>query len=448
MPKTKLFVVPKEARDADEVPNNLPSHAIRLVGREKEVAAACRLLTQPDVRLLTVVGPGGVGKTSLALAAARELLGEPVGFEGGVYLVELASVTHAEMVIPMIATTLEVREGANEELVSTLQAHLVGKRMLLVLDNFEQVVSAGSDLADLLAACPDLKLLITSRSALRLRNEQVFSLSPLSMPKPSGQIGKGQKVQALLRYGAIALFVQRARTLGSEFELTEDNAEAVAEVCRRVDGLPLAIELVAAHARLLSPRSILARMSRPLRLLTAGPADAPERHQTMRDTIEWSYKLLDEEEQRLFRRVSVFVGGFAVRVAEAVCNRDGNISIEADDPAAIAVLEGLEALVDKNLVRRLEQKDGLDGNEDRRLAMLETVRAYAWEQLEASGEAAEMQRRHADYYLRLADTIKVSVDGGPDMKMWLDRLSLEQANLRAALVWLLDGVEGALLMTR
>jgi predicted ATPase/DNA-binding CsgD family transcriptional regulator/Tfp pilus assembly protein PilF len=454
MPKSKLFVVPKEptqrpqapqapeAPNTPNTPNNLPVELGRIIGREKEVEAVRGLLSQPNMRLLTLVGPGGVGKTRLALQLAWEMLEQ---FEDGVHFVELAAILEADLVVPTIATTLQVREAPGASLLSTLKSHLLDKRILLVLDNFEQVISAGPALAELLAMCPNLKLLVTSRAAIGLRSEQQFAVSPLAIPNTAklrehqlGTLGSAE----LLRYGAIELFAQRASTIEFAFKLTDDNAEAVIEVCRRVDGLTLAIELVAAHTRLLSPQSILARLTQPLRLLTGGPLDAPGRHRTMRDTIEWSYRLLGEGEQRLFRRLSVFVGGFSVRVAEAVCNEGGDISIEADDPRAIEVLEGLEALVAKSLVRRVEQGE----DEDKRLAMLETVRAYAWEQLVESDEgraqgtapaAQAMRRRHADYYLWLAERAEPGLEAH-DTAAWLDQLDRDHDNLRAALGWLLE----------
>lgn len=393
------------------------------------------------MRLLTLVGPGGVGKTRLALQVAGELLEEfEDGFEDGVYFVELASIVEADLVVPTIAAVLEVREVPDAPLLTTLISRLQDKRILLVLDNFEQIISARSALAELLAMCPDLKLLVTSRIALGLRTEQEFQVSPLAMPDVASPGGHQFGAAQLLQYGAIELFAQRARAqrgaMQADFEITKDNANAVVEICRRVDGLPLAIELVAAHARLLSPQSILARLTRPLRLLSAakdhgGLQDAPSRHQTMRDTIEWSYKLLDEEEQRLFRRLAVFVGGFGVRVAEAVCNEVGDIGVEVDDHAAIEVLEGLEALVDKSLLRHLEQTE--EG--DSRLGMLETVREYALEQLEASGEANAIRRRHADYYLELAERAEPGLES-QDIAIWLNRLDREHDNFRAALSWL------------
>ncbi|HET9495153.1 MAG TPA: tetratricopeptide repeat protein [Chloroflexia bacterium] len=382
-----------------------------------------------------MTGPGGVGKTRLALQVAEELLEE---FPDGVYLIELAPIADPDLVIPTIAGVLQVSEAPGIPLIDTLNEQLQDKCSLLVLDNFEQILPAGSVLPELLAACPDLKLLVTSRSPMRLRAEREFAVSPLAIPEPKGPVSAARSAH----FGAVALFIQRAGTAHPGFELTDANASAVIEVCRRVDGLPLAIELVAAHTRLLSPRSILARLTHPLHLLEGGPLDAPDRHQTMRDTIEWSYRLLSEGEQRLFRRLSVFVGGFSLRAAEAVCNEAGDITIEVDHPQAIEVLEGLEALVDKNLVRRLDQTE--DKDSDARLGMLETVREYASEQLEESGEVEAVRRRHADYFIALAQEAQVGMETtGSDEMHWINWLSPDESNLRAALSWLFEQREPA-----
>lgn len=424
MHESKLFLVQKEP--GPQVPNNLPAQPSTLVGRRSEIETIRGLLARPDLRLLTLVGPGGVGKTRLALEIANALLEE---FPDGVYLVELAPITDHALVIPTIATTLNVRESPGAPHFATLKEHLRDKQILLLLDNFEQILAAGAVVAEVLAACPRLKLLVTSRSPLRLRAEHEFPLSPLALPEP----GHHLSVSKLSQYSAVTLFVQRAQAVKPDFELRDGNASAVVEVCRRVDGLPLAIELVAAHTRLLPPQSILARLTHPLRLLTHGPQDSPTRHQTMRDTIEWSYNILTEREQRLFRSLSVFVGGCALQAAEAVCNEAGNTNIEVDHPLAIEVLEGIEALIDRSLIRRLEQHEDADP----RLLMLETVREYAWEQLVTSGEVETMRRRHADYFLLLGRQMQPVIQGS-DIPVWMGRLGPEHDNLRAALRWLLE----------
>ena len=277
-------------------------------------------------------------------------------------------------------------------------------------------------------------MLVTSRSPLRLRMEHEFTVTPLALPEEGEHAGAAK----LFQYGSVALFVQRARAVKSDFQLTEDNAAAVAEVCRRVDGLPLAIELVAAHIRLLSPQAILARLGHPLRLLRGGPQDAPARHRSMRDSIELSYRMLDEPQQRLFRCMAVFVGGCSLQVAEAVCNAAGDISLEMDDPQAIEVLEGAEALVDRSLLKIEETRRSEQGEEDDpRLTMLETVREYALEQLAESGEVEAVKKRHAGYYLAMAERVQPDLNNG-EVQAWMARLGPEHGNLRAALGWLLQ----------
>jgi predicted ATPase/DNA-binding CsgD family transcriptional regulator len=451
MPRPKLSIVPGAPALRRIVPNNLPVQRTSLIGRDRDIEAALAILSAGEDRksstqMLTIVGPGGVGKTRLALQVAEETLDD---FPDGVFLVELAAIIDPELLVPAIAAVLELREVQGSSPLATLVEHLQNKRILLVLDNFEQLMPARAVLERLMASCPDLSLLVTSRSSLRLGAEHVFEVPPLSLPAT----GEHLTASRALQYGAAALFAARAGFVDPDFRLTDSNVGAVAEVCRKVDGLPLAIELVAAHARLLSPQSMLARLTHPLRLLSVGAKETSARHKTIRDTIEWSYQLLREEEQRLFRRLSVFVGGFSLRAAESVCNEAGDVSIGADHALAIEVLEGLEAMVDNSLVKRLGQVEEAAGSEgDRRLAMLETVREYAREQLAASGEAEAVQQRHADYYLALSERIGPGIQG-PEQAASRAVLAAEQDNMRAALQWLLEreepgGAEDALRLIR
>lgn len=424
-----------------------PNHAERrafllspgpIIGRERELATVVEMLRRPDVRLLTLFGPPGIGKTRLSMQVAADVLDH---FAGGVHFIELATITDPDQVMPTIARTLGVREVPAPPLLSTLKEEIADNKMLVVLDNFEQVLPAGKKIEELLAACSNLKVLATSRSPLRLRTERPFVVEPLALPEADRALSPN----SLSQYASVALFVERAGLAEPGFELTPHNADTVAAICRRVDGLPLAIELVAARVRLIPPESIVTRLARPLRLLTGGAPDAPRRQQTMRAAIEWSYALLSEREQRLFRELAVFVGGCSLQAAEAVCNEAGDISIDSTHAQAIEVLDGVQSLVDKSLVRKIPQEGG-----DPRLGMLETVREYASEQLVARGEAEVLQRRHAQYFLVLAAAARPDLEG-PEMALSLTQLDLDYANLRAALTWLLEqedakAAEGALQM--
>jgi predicted ATPase len=393
-------------------PTNLPAPLTSFVGRHGDLAEACRLLRREQVRLLTLTGPGGIGKTRLALQVAAELA---EAFPDGVFFVALAPVSDPGLVVSTIAQTLAVREAAGRSLLQSLIWHIGGRRVLVVLDNFEQVLSAAPAVAGLLGACRQLKVLITSRAALRVSGEQEYPVPPLSLP----DVRQADASEDLMSSEAVALFVERARAVDPRFAVTDENAAALADICRRLDGLPLAIELAAARSKLLSPQALVSRLERRFELLQGGPRDLPVRQQTLRATIDWSYALLDAGEQSLFARLAVFAGGCTLEAAEAVCGLE-------DGPD---VLTGLAALIDKNL---LQSRDGIDG--DRRVQMLETVREYALERLGERRETDEVARRHAAYYLRLAEQAELEVLG-PRQQAWYERLAADLDNLRGALTW-------------
>jgi predicted ATPase/class 3 adenylate cyclase/DNA-binding CsgD family transcriptional regulator len=398
----------------DNSPNNLPVQPTSLIGREKEVTASLNLLQREEVRLLTLTGPGGTGKTRLGLQVAAELSDL---FPDGVYFVNLAPLSDPHLVVPTIAQTLDLKEVAGKPLLDLLKGALHWKHLLLLLDNFEQVVDAAMDVAALLAVCPNLKVLVTSRMPLHVRGEQEFAVPPLTVPDPK----RLPDLVTLSQYEAVALFISRAQAIKPDFQMTATNARAIAEMCARLDGLPLAIELAAARIKLLPPQSLLARLGQRLALLTSGTRDVPERQQTLRKTIGWSYDLLDAQEQRLFRRLSVFVGGCTLQALEGIG--------AARDSEAGRVFEGAASLLDQSLLQQTEQ----DGEEPR-LLMLETIREYGLEVLEASGEMETTQHAHAGYYLALAEEAEPEL-GGPRQVMWLERLEREHDNLRAAMQW-------------
>jgi predicted ATPase/class 3 adenylate cyclase len=391
---------------------NLPAQVTGFVGRQRELAEARRLLERAEVRLLTLTGPGGTGKTRLAIQAAAELV---EAFPDGVIFVGLAPVTDPGLVVPAIAQALGAREAAGQSLLESLAEQVGDRRLLLVLDNFEQVLAAAPVVVELLGACPQLKVLVTSRAALHVSGEQAYPVPPLSLPDQRD----ATDLQGITASEAVMLFMERAQAVNPSFALTDANAPVVAEICRRVDGLPLAIELAAARSRLLSPRALLARLERRLQLLKGGARDLPARQQTLRATIDWSYALLEAGEQTLFARLAVFAGGCAMEAAEVVCDLDGGLD----------VLAGLEGLVDKNL---LQPRDGPDG--DPRVVLLETVREYGLERLAERGEADAVARRHVDYYLGLAERAEPELLG-PRQGAWYERLEADLDNLRAALAW-------------
>jgi predicted ATPase/DNA-binding CsgD family transcriptional regulator len=396
---------------------NLPVPLTALIGRTEETASACSYLRIPHGRLLTLTGPGGVGKTRLALHIATTLLDD---FADGVYFVPLAPVRDPQFVIPAIARVLDVQQSAEQPLEERLVAALVGKQLLLVLDNFEQVVSVAPQLATLLEACRRLKLLVTSREVLRVRGEQEFLVPPLALPDLKGLPAS----KSLSEVEAVALFVQRTQAVKSDFRLTPANAQIVAEICVRLDGLPLALELATARLKLLSPQALLARLESRLQVLTRGTREASERQQTLHNTLQWSYDLLLPHEQHLFRGLAVFIGGWTLDAASAICT--------AHENGLMDVEERLSSLIDKSLVRQFVQPDG-----DVRFRMFETIREYGLECLEQQGELESIREAHAAYYLALAEQIIPELDG-PQQIERLAQLEREYDNLRAALKWALE----------
>jgi predicted ATPase len=380
-------------------------------------------LLDPEVRLITLTGPGGTGKTRLAVQAAADTFG---GFPAGVRFVNLAPISDPKLVVSAIANALGVRETPGRPHIEVVKEKLANAgRMLLVLDNFEQVAAAAPDVSDILDACPAVKALVTSRTVLRVYGEHEFSVPPLALPESDPPLSPGR----LLDFPSIALFVQRARGVKPDFSLTVQNADAVVQICRRLDGLPLAIELAAARVKVLPPTALLARIAGRLELLTGGSRDLPERQRTLRRAIDWSHDLLTPSEQKLFRRLSVFAGGCTLEAAEAVC--DANEDLGGD------LLDTITSLVDKSLLSQTEPLDG-----EPRFTMLETIREYGRERLEQASELDSTRRAHAAYFLVLAE------EGGANMspaerESWLSRCDAEHDNFRAAIEYLLNSANAA-----
>jgi len=403
--------------------NNLPLQATPLIGREREVEAVCGLLRSPETRLLTLLGPGGAGKTRVGLQVAAELVDD---FEDGVFFVPIAAITDPALVAPTIARALGLSEGRAQPAEELIEGYLRDRQTLLLLDNLEQVLEAAPVVDRLLSTAAGLKILVTSRTPLGLYGEYEFPIPPLALPDPESL----PPLENLTKYAAVRLFVERARAVRPDFSLAEDNAPAVVEICERLDGLPLAIELAAARIKLLPPQVLLDRLGNRLKILTGGARNLPERQRTLRNAIEWSYELLDEGEKLLFARLGVFSSGSTLEAMETVCDAEGDLPTD--------VFEGAASLLDKSLLR---QEEGAGG--EPRFVMLETIHEFANAKLEGSGEAEAVRRVHAEYFLALAEEAEPMLWGAEDAA-WLERLEQEHDNMRVALSWAIDHEEGEL----
>jgi predicted ATPase/DNA-binding CsgD family transcriptional regulator len=406
---------PAEPSSAVSGPShNLPVQITSFIGRERQIEEVRALLQ--ETRLLTLTGPGGTGKTRLAVQAAVGLVDD---FPDGMAFADLSPIRRADLALGAVAGVVGVQESTDEPLLDTLKGRLADKNMLLVLDNFEQVIEAAPLTIDLVTACPGLRVLVTSREALKVYGEQEYPVPPLALPDPDQPLGPAQ----LAGYESIALFEQRAQASQPAFRITPDNAQAVAEICARLDGLPLAIELAAARIKLFNPHKLAEQLADRFTILRSDRRDIPDRQQTLHKAIEWSYHLLSEAEALLFTRLAVFEGGCTVEAVEAVAAYD----------LALDVLDGLESLLGKSLLRLDDRGD------EPRFVMLETIHGYACERLGASGESDDLRTRHAGYFAGLAERAEPHTWGGPEQVRWLRRLEAEHENLRAALDWSFQG---------
>lgn len=399
-------------RSATGARGNLPAQLTRFIGREAQ-AGEVETLLRDGTRMLTLTGPGGTGKTRLALHVATRI---QEAFPHGAYFVDLSSITDPGLVLSAVAEAVGVVETPQEPLADTLIGELGDRRLLLVLDNFEHVLGAAPAVERLLREAPGITALVTSRAVLHREGEQEYPVLPLELPGP-GRLDHA----TLARNAAVALFVDRATAVKPSFRLTEENAPAVVGICARLDGLPLAIELAASRSKLLTPQQILDRLEERLPLLTSRAADAPDRRKTLRGTIQWSYDLLDEQERRLFEHVSVFRGGGTLEAMEGVCSLAGGTD----------TFEGLASLVDNSLIRLVETEG------ESRFVMLETIREYALDRLTERGEREEVSRRHASYFLGLAERAEPNLTG-PEVTVWNGRLTSEHDNIRGVLRWAIE----------
>jgi predicted ATPase/DNA-binding CsgD family transcriptional regulator len=407
------------ARPAIVPQHNLPAQVTSFIGRGREIGEVKRLLA--TTRLLTLTGPPGTGKTRLGLQVVAQVLDR---FADGVFFVDLAPISDPQLVPSTVAQVLGAREAGGQPLVETLKNHLCGKSLLLLLDNFEQIIEAAPLVGELLSASPGLNALVTSREPLHVYGEQEYPVPPLALP----DLDRVDTLRALSQYEAVELFTHRARAVRPDFTITDEDGPAIAEICVRLDGLPLAIELAAARSKLLSPEMMRRRLESRLGTLTGGARDLPARLRTLRGAIDWSYDLLDADEKTLFARLAVFQGGRTVEAVEGVCGHG----------LAIDAIDGLESLLHKSLLR---EGEGLDG--EPRFLFLETIHEYARERLEESGEAETVQKRHADYFVALAERAAPELHGARQDN-WSARLRVEHGNLRTALAWSLGGGDAEL----
>ncbi len=396
--------------------SNLPAEIASFIGREHEIEEIIKLLTS-STRFLTLIGPGGIGKTRLSLKIASRMLDS---YKDGVWFVDLSAITNLDLIPSTISSVFNLKDSPNTNIDETLKNYLASRELLLVLDNYEHIIKSAPLVGDLLSAAPGLSILVTSREVLKIYGERIYPINPLKLPEQASV----QTAASLSKYGAIALFTQRAAAVKPDFIMTADNASSIVEICYKLDGLPLAIELAASYIRLFTPDKLCERLDDRLGTLTGGASNLPPRQKTIRRTIEWSYNLLDEQEQLLFERFAVLGGQSRLEAVEGICM--GGISLKAT--------EGIQSLLDKSLLAQREDHEGQS-----RFRMLETVREYALERLNLRGEAEQFQRQHAEYFVLLAEQIEPQIFGGKEQLVWLNRLEADHDNLRAALEWSFSG---------